>query len=120
MALPDFFFERVTSDIRQQMEGVLALTEQLGRHRLAADAEACVASIAETAAGVRSMLACAIDLRTVNTHGLALATSPVGLRELMDEVQARWQPRAADASVTLLVSYDGDPEAAVMADRTRL
>jgi two-component system, sensor histidine kinase len=29
----------------------------------------------------------------------------------MDEVQARWQPKVAEGAITLLVSYDGDPEA---------
>jgi two-component system, sensor histidine kinase len=120
MALPDFFFERVIQDIRREMDGVLALAEQLRRHRLTADAEACVASVAEAAGGVSRVLACASDLRSVTLQGLTLNIAPVALRELMDEVQARWQPKAADAAVMLLVSYDGDPEAAVMADRTRL
>ncbi len=38
----------------------------------------------------------------------------------MDEVQERWRPGATQGSVTLLVSYDGDPEAVVLADRGRL
>ena len=33
MSLPEFFFERVTADIRERMDGVLALTEQLVRQR---------------------------------------------------------------------------------------
>ena len=120
MSLPEFFFERVTEDIRQQMEGVLALTDQLARHRLAPEAQACVSSVADAAAGVSRILEAALDLKRVAQTGLSVELAPVRLRELMDEVQARWQPRAADAGVTLLVSYDGDPEAAAMADRTRL
>lgn len=120
MSLPDFFFERVTADIRQQMDGVLAMTEQLGRQRLAADGEACVASVAEAAESVRRILDAALDLRTATQSGLTLASEPVRLRDLMDEIQDRWQARAAAAGVTLLVSYDGDPEAAAMADRKRL
>src|SRR5678816_1575791 len=56
MSLPEFFFDRVTADIRQQMEGVLALTDQLGRQRLTPDAQACVSGVAEAATGVRRML----------------------------------------------------------------
>ena len=44
MSLQAFFFDRVTAEICQQMEGVLALTEQLQRMRLATDAESCVSS----------------------------------------------------------------------------
>lgn len=120
MSLPEFFFDRVTADIRQQMDGMLALTDQLGRQRLTADGEACVASVAEAADSVRRMLDTALDLKNVSVEGPALKVEPIRLRELMDEIEARWQPRAAAAGVTLLVSYDGDPEAAAMADRKRL
>jgi two-component system, sensor histidine kinase len=120
MSLPEFFFDRVTADIRQQMDGMLALTDQLARQRLTADGEACVASVVEAAQGVRRMLDTALDLKNVSTEGLHLDLQPIRLREVMDEIEARWQPRAAAAGVTLLVSYDGDPEAAAMVDRKRL
>jgi CheY-like chemotaxis protein len=120
MSLPDYFRERVIADVRQQMDGVLALAEQLQRCRLTPDAEACVDGVAEAAAGVRRVLDAAADLKGLAEQGLALDAAPVRLRDLVDEVQARWQPKAADAAVTLLISYDGDPEAAVLADRRRL
>jgi CheY-like chemotaxis protein len=120
MSLPEFFFDRVTADIRQQMDGVLALTEQLARQRLTADGEACVASVTEAAESVRRTLEAALDLKAVALDGLTLDIGPVRLRELMDDIQERWQRKAAAAGVTLLVSYDGDPEAAAMTDRRRL
>lgn len=120
MPLPEFFFDRVTAEIRQQMDGVLALTDRLARQRLAPETAACVAGVAEAAGGVRRLLDCALDLRSVVVEGLPLRLEAVRLRELMDQVQDRWRARAADAAVTLLVSYDGDPEAAVLADRDRL
>jgi CheY-like chemotaxis protein len=120
MSLPDFFFDRVTADIRQQMEGIVALTDQLSRQRLTSDGAACAASVADAAAGVTRMLDAALDLRNSVVNGLSLNLEPVRLREVMDEIQERWQPRAAAAGVTLLVAYDGDPDAAAMADRKRL
>ena len=120
MSLPDFFFDRVTADIRQQMDGVVALVGQLARQRLTPDGEACIASIEETAAGVSRMLGAAIDLKGVALKGPELELEPVRLRELMDEIEARWQPRAAAVGITLLVAYNGDPDAAAMADRKRL
>ena len=112
MSLPDFFFDRVTADIRQQMDGVVALAGQLARQRLTPDGEACAASIEEAAIGVSRMLGAAIDLKGIALRGVELELAPVRLRELMDEIEARWQPRAAAAGVTLLVAYDGDPDAA--------
>lgn len=120
MSLPEFFAERVIAEIRQQMEGVMALTGQLARQRLTPDGEACVASVTEAAAAVMRVVEAGGDLRNVATRGLNLELEPTRLRDVVDDLQDRWQPRAAAAGVTLLVSYDGDPEAAAMADRKRL
>ncbi|MFZ5721005.1 MAG: response regulator [Pseudomonadota bacterium] len=120
MSLSEYFIDRITADIRQQMDGMLALTERLARERLTADGEACVASVGEAAAGIARVLDAARDLKALATQGLAPDLQAVRLRELMDEIEARWRPRAAAAGVTLLIAYDGDPEAAAMADRTRL
>lgn len=120
MSLPAFFFDRVSAEIRQQMDGVLALADQLSRQRLGPDAQACVAGVAEAAAGVRRTLDSALDLKAVATDGLTLAPAPIRLCELTDTISDRWQARAAQAGVTLLVSYDGDPEACALGDRARL
>jgi CheY-like chemotaxis protein len=120
MSLPEYIFDRVTADIRQQMAGIAALTEQLARQRLTPDAQACLASITEAAESVRRVLDAALDIRSVEGEGLRLTPAPLKLRDLMDEVQDHWRPAAAMGGVTLLVSYDGDPDAAVMGDRERL
>ena len=120
MSLQAFFFDRVTAEIFQQMEGILALTGQLSRQRLTADTESCVSGVAEAADGVRRMLETAVHLRKVTMDGLTLEPAPLRLRELVDEVHRRWEPAAAISGVTLLVSYDGDPDACALGDRTRL
>ena len=120
MSLPNFFFDRVIADVCQQMDGVLALTEQLSRQRLTPDAEVCVSGVAEAAESVRHLLEAASDLRKVTRQGLTLEPAPLRLRELVDEVHSRWQPAAELSGVTLLVSYDGDPEACAIGDRARL
>ncbi|WP_374470932.1 response regulator [Phenylobacterium sp.] len=120
MSLPAFFFDRVSAEIRQQMDDVLALADQLARQRLAPDAQACVAGVADAAAGVRRMLDNALDLNALTSGGLALQPAPVSLRELVDGVQDRWGERARQCDVTLLVSYAGAPDARVLGDAGRL
>ncbi|MDZ4375150.1 MAG: response regulator [Phenylobacterium sp.] len=120
MSLPEFISDRIAAEIRQQMEGVLAMTGQLARQRLTSDGEACVASVAEAAEAVLRIAGAVSDLRSIVTEGLKVQPEPVLLREVMDEVQQRWEPRAAEVGVTLLVSFDGDPDASGLADRKRL
>ncbi|WP_309092750.1 response regulator [Phenylobacterium sp.] len=120
MSLPEFFFERVSADLRQQLEGVQALADRLTERRLAPDAQACAEGIAEAAEGLRRLLANALQLRAAAAEAPTLAIAPVRLRELADALQDTWTAKAAGAGVTLLVSYDGDPEASALADRERL
>jgi CheY-like chemotaxis protein len=120
MSLPEFLFESVTADIRQQMEGVLALTEQLSRQPLTAESNACVTGVAEAAAGVRRLIECAVDLAAVTPQAVTFRPAPLSLRTAMDQVQDRWRTRATESGVTLLVSYDGPPEAAAQIDAARL
>lgn len=120
MPLAEFFSERVLTEIREQMAGALALTDQLARQRMTPEGEACVAGVAEAAAGVRRLIDAATDLREVARTGVVLELAATPLRELMDELETRWGARARLAGVTLLVSYDGDPEACALTDRRRL
>jgi CheY-like chemotaxis protein len=119
MSLPEFFFERVTADIRQQMAGILALADQLARQPLTADAKACVDGVTDSALGVKRLLESALDLSVFN-KGVALQCEPVVLRELMDQIQEQWRLAAQQSGVTVFISYDGPPEAAVLGDRQRL
>jgi CheY-like chemotaxis protein len=102
------------------MDGVQALAGQLARLRLSSDADSCVSGIADAAVSVRRMLDLALDFKAVAGNTLELKSGPVRLRELMDAIQAGWQPRATQAGVALLVSYDGDPDACILADGLRL
>jgi len=120
MSLPEFFFERVTSEIHQQMEGVLALTERLARQPSGADAQTCIAGVAEAARAVRQILISANDLKTATTDGLTFRPEPKRLADFADDIQARWQDRALAGGVTLLFSYDGDPDAVALIDAERI
>ncbi|WP_395674559.1 response regulator [Phenylobacterium sp.] len=120
MSLSAYFTDRIGAEIRQQMDGILALVDQLGRHRLPPEAQACAAGVAAAAGGVNRILDSAAALQGLEGADLLSNAEPVGLQALMDAVQERWQARASQGRVTLLVSYDGPPEAMVEADTRRL
>jgi len=120
MPLSEFLFDRVADEISLQIEGVLALTERLGRQHLSQDARACVDGVEEAAASVARLLSTANDLRSAGAKGVSLLPEPRRLQDVMDEIQEHWVARARDAGLTLLVSYEGDPETTALIDAQRL
>jgi CheY-like chemotaxis protein len=119
-SLSEPLFERLAAEIRQQMDGVLALVDRMGRNSLSADAQACVAGVTEAAESVTRILDRALDLHMTEGGAIVLRPAPQQLRDLIDQLQDRWQERAAANGVTLLAAYDGDPEACAVVDGPRL
>lgn len=119
MSAPDYLFDRVTQEIRQQMDGILALTTRLASPLSASDARACVQGVAVAAETVRRITASSSDIRAALSDNLVLTPGPVALRDLVDRLDDRWRQRLAHSGVTLLVSYDGPPEGAAMLDADR-
>ncbi|MCA3720873.1 response regulator [Phenylobacterium sp.] len=120
MSAPDYLFDRVTREIRQQMEGILALTARLASPLSPADARACVQGVAAAAETVRRITAASSDIRAALSDTLTLTPGPVALRDLVDRLDDRWRQRIQGSRVTLLVSYDGPPEGAAMLDADRV
>jgi len=119
MSSQQFVFERVTSEIHQQMEGVLALADRLARQPLGPDAQVCVAGVIEACASVRQIVSATMDLEAADAAGVSFNPAACRLRDLVDDLEARWGERARACGVTLLVSYDGDPDATAMIDAAR-
>lgn len=119
MSAPDYLFDRVTQEIRQQMDCILALTTRLATPLPAADARACVEGVTAAAEAVRRMATASSDIRAALSDTLALTPGPVALRDLVDRLDDRWRERLAGSAATLMVSYDGPPEGAAMIDADR-
>ncbi|HEX7761667.1 MAG TPA: response regulator [Caulobacteraceae bacterium] len=112
--------ERIAAETREPVLGGLAAIERMRRFRLPDDAAACLDTIAEASHSILDLLETAAQLQRAQTSDLKLEVEPRRLQDLMDEVEGRWGERAEAAGLTLLVSYDGDPDCAAMADSPRL
>ena len=112
--------ERLASEFRQQMDAILVMAEGLSRQALSPHAQAHIAGIVETAQAVRELAANALDMTLSRTGALTFESRPQRLAGFVDELQARWQPRAIAAGATLMLAYDGDPEATAALDAARL
>jgi len=119
MSVPDYLFDRVTQEIRQQMDCVLALTTRLASPLPAADTRACVEGVAVAAETVRRITAASADIRSALSDALILSPGPVALRDLVDRLDDRWRARLTGSALTLMVSYDGPPEGVAMLDADR-
>ncbi|HLI66618.1 MAG TPA: response regulator [Caulobacteraceae bacterium] len=120
VALNRRFVEMLNHEMRTPMNGVIALADLLQRQPLTADAKAFVRTIIESSQATLRTLNDALELCRAEAGEMALEARPTPLRELMDGLQAGWQPRADRDGVTLLVGYDGPPDLIAMVDAARL
>ncbi|CAN5131246.1 hypothetical protein BH11PSE2_BH11PSE2_11550 [soil metagenome] len=113
------FLEAVSEDIRRPVGSILAVAEMLGRQPLTGDALAYVRTIVEHSQTLMRSREDAMDLIGAESGELNLTLEAASLHELMDAIQNHWQPRAAQAGIALLVSYDGE-EMMAMIDARRV
>jgi CheY-like chemotaxis protein len=118
-AAQQLFFDAIAEEIRQPLEGVLAVTELLQRLPLSADAHAHVRTIMWQHQMLVRALDDACDLGRAEAGKLTISPQSVDLRPLMDGIQEDWQPRALQSGISLSVSYDGDDLTATV-DATRV
>jgi CheY-like chemotaxis protein len=112
--------ERICAEVREPIAHALAAADGLKRLRLPDGASAHLETIAEAAHTTLSLLDVASELQKADAGRLEITPSTRRLQELMDDIDARWRDPATSAGVTLLVSYDGTPDCAVMVDGARL
>lgn len=88
MSLHTYIFDRVTEELRLQLDGVRALAERLSRERLSPDASACVDGISEAMASASTLLADSLRLREAAPSGCATSwmnSRPTGTASLRAE-----------------------------------
>ena len=115
-AAADRFLDAVSRELREPLGGVMAVAGLLQR-QVSPDSQAYVRMIVEHTEAMMRTIDDAKDLIQSESGALSLDPRPASLRELMDALQAYWQPRAEQAGVTLLVSYDGEDLYAVIDGR---
>jgi signal transduction histidine kinase/ActR/RegA family two-component response regulator len=114
------FVELVGRELQTPLNGVLAVAEMLQRQPLSADSQAFVRTIVESCQTMAETLEGALELSRADAGTLVIEMAPTLLRTTMDEVQGRWQARAAQQRVTLAVAYDGEPELMAEIDAVRV
>jgi CheY-like chemotaxis protein len=113
-------YSAMEAECRAQVGGLMAMTDRLERQPLGADALAQVHSIRATGEALLRLAGDANDLMRSRQGRLDLNLRAQSLRALIDRVQARWVARAEDNGVSLLISYDGDPDLSALIDADRL
>ena len=119
MSLHTYIFDRVTEELRLQLDGVRALAERLSRERLSPDASACVEGIREAMASASTLLADSLRLREAAQSAPEPQCRPQRLRDLMDELQTHWDGKLAGRT-GLVTAYEGPPQATALIDRDLL
>ena len=114
------FMSVLNRELRTPMNGVLAVAELLRRLPLPVAARLHVSTIVESSETLLQVLQDAVDVSRAEAGELELSLQPTPLQALMDDVQTDWAPRAAEDTVTLMTSYEGDTELGALIDGPRL
>jgi CheY-like chemotaxis protein len=112
--------ERICHELSEPIARINAAVEGLRRLRLPEAARAHLETIGEAGGSTLALLDVVKSYRMAMADRLELDFRPRRLQELMDDLDARWRTQAENAGVTLLVSYDGQPDCAAMIDHGRL
>lgn len=112
--------ELLGHEFRTPLNGVVAMAEMLQRQPMGVNALAQVGSIRASAESLLRLLSDSMDLTKAEEGLLELYPEPVLLRGVADRLQESWGHQAQQAGVSLLVSYDGDPDVQAMLDPARL
>ncbi|MGH6957524.1 MAG: response regulator [Caulobacteraceae bacterium] len=112
--------EGVCAEVREPLAHALAAAEALRTLRLPQIATVHLETIVEATHATIRTLDVAADLQKADDGRLELMLGSCRPQELMDDIEARWRLQAETAGVTLMVSYDGAPDCAVMVDAGRL
>lgn len=114
------FLSLLSRELRTSLNGVAAVANLLRRQPLNADAQAYVQTIMDSSESTLRTLEDAVDLARAEAGELQLDPQPVLLRQLMDDLDTVWGPRAIQDGVSLMIGYEGDTELAANLDAGRL
>ncbi|MBN8552432.1 MAG: response regulator [Caulobacterales bacterium] len=114
------FLSLLSRELRTPMNGVAAVAELLRRQPLGPDSQAYVQTIMDSSETTLRILEDALDLARAEAGELSLDPQPVLLRQLMDDLQDIWGPRAVQDGVNLMIGFEGDTELAAELDGSRL
>jgi CheY-like chemotaxis protein len=113
------FFDAIAQDIRQPLDGAMAVIEMMQRLPMSADAQAHVRTLAWQHQMLLRALDDAADLGRAEAGKLTIMPASVDLRPLMDGIQDEWQSRALLSGISLSVAYHGD-DLAAQVDASRI
>lgn len=114
------FLAIMSHELRTPMNGVLAVAELLRRQPLNDAARSHVQTIVDSSETLLRILQDALDLSRAEAGELEIDSAPTSLRDLVDDIQALWEPRASRDNVTLLTAYEGDTELWAHLDGARI
>lgn len=114
------FLSLLSRELRTPMNGVAAVADLLSRQPIGPDAQAYVQTIIDSSETTLRILEDALDLARAEVGELTIDPKPVLLRQMMDDLQATWAPRAAQDGVSLMIRFEGDTELAAEIDGPRL
>ncbi|MEG2498126.1 MAG: response regulator [Brevundimonas sp.] len=113
------FVETLTQALSAPLSTVDAFSKIVSRQPLPVETRSHLDAIVQASGESLDMLQKARDLARAEAGEFPLNLSPMPPRLVMEQINTDWIQRADDAGVTLMVSYEGDPDLSLLVDEAR-
>jgi signal transduction histidine kinase/ActR/RegA family two-component response regulator len=114
------FLAVMSHEIRTPLNGVLALAEVMDRQLRQEELRPYVGTIIQSGQTLLRLLNDALDLSRAEAGRLELQEDSFRVADLVDDIEALWSARAAEAGLQLVVSLDSDGDLWALGDVVRL
>ncbi len=114
------FLAIMSHEIRTPLNGVLALADVISRELRQEELRPYVETIVGSGQTLLRLLNDALDLSRAEAGRLELQEDSFRIASLIDDIDALWRPRAAEAGLQLITSLDSDGDLWALGDAVRL
>jgi signal transduction histidine kinase/ActR/RegA family two-component response regulator len=114
------FLAVMSHEIRTPLNGVLAIAEVVGRRLEQEGLRPYVETIIKSGQTLLRLLNDALDLSRAEAGRLELQEDSFRLASLVEDIDALWRPRAAEAGLSLVTTFEAEGDPWALGDAVRL
>ena len=114
------FLASMSHEIRTPMNGILGMTDVLRAKDSGEDSKKIIDVISRSAEALMVVINDILDFSKLEANKLKIERQPFSLRNIVDDLDLLFAPKAAEKGINLVVNYGASVSENYVGDRTRL